>query len=52
MGYCGAQTVEDLRTKAKFIRVSTASLIESHPHDIAITHEAPNYSIRPEEEEA
>ncbi|HUS48314.1 MAG TPA: IMP dehydrogenase [Phycisphaerae bacterium] len=44
MGYCGAATVEELRTKAKFIRVSAAALAESHPHDIAITHEAPNYS--------
>ncbi|MDY7009177.1 MAG: IMP dehydrogenase [Planctomycetota bacterium] len=44
MGYCGAGTIEDLRTKAQFIRISTASLIEGHPHDITITHEAPNYS--------
>jgi IMP dehydrogenase len=46
MGYCGAATIEDLRTKAKFIRISGASLAESHPHDIAITHESPNYSTR------
>ncbi len=45
MGYCGAATVEDLRTKAKFIRVSPASLTESHPHDITITQESPNYSV-------
>lgn len=44
MGYCGMKTVEDLRTKAEFIRISNASLLESHPHDISITHEAPNYS--------
>ncbi len=44
MGYCGTPTIEGLRTKAKFIRVSAASVTESHPHDIAITHEAPNYS--------
>ncbi len=44
MGYCGARTIEDLRTKARFTRISTASLIEGHPHDITITHEAPNYS--------
>jgi len=43
MGYCGAATIEDLRTKARFIRVSSASLAESHPHDISITQEAPNY---------
>jgi len=43
MGYCGFRTVEELRTKAKFIRVSPATLTESHPHDIFITKEAPNY---------
>jgi IMP dehydrogenase len=45
MGYCGCQTIEDLRTRARFTRVSGASLIESHPHDITITREAPNYTI-------
>ena len=44
MGYCGTPDIEALRTRARFIRVSHASLIESHPHDIAITHESPNYS--------
>jgi IMP dehydrogenase len=44
MGYCGARTIEELRTEARFIRVSAASVRESHPHDIAITQEAPNYS--------
>lgn len=44
MGYCGTQTIEDLRTDAQFIQVSAASVRESHPHDIAITQEAPNYS--------
>jgi len=44
MGYCGTPTIEDLRQNAKFIRVSPASLAESHPHNIAITQEAPNYS--------
>jgi IMP dehydrogenase len=44
MGYCGAQTIEDLRTKSKFIRISQASGKENHPHDIVITQEAPNYS--------
>ena len=44
MGYCGTATIEDLRTDARFIRVTAASTRESHPHDIAITHEAPNYS--------
>ena len=44
MGYCGTRTIEELRTEAKFIQVSAASVRESHPHDIAITQEAPNYS--------
>ena len=38
------QTIDQLRTEAKFIQVSAASVRESHPHDIAITQEAPNYS--------
>lgn len=45
MDHCGTHTIEDLRTKAKFLRISSASMTESHPHDIAITHESPNYSI-------
>lgn len=45
MGYCGTPTIEDLRTKASFIRVSSATVIENHPHDIAITKEASNYAI-------
>ena len=45
MGYCGCLTIEDLRTKTKFMRVSRAGVVESHPHDIAITQESPNYSI-------
>ncbi|MGD0900534.1 MAG: IMP dehydrogenase [Thermoguttaceae bacterium] len=44
MGYCGAPNIEELRTKARFLRVSPASVRESHPHDITITQEAPNYS--------
>jgi IMP dehydrogenase len=44
MGYCGARTIAELRTEARFIKVSSASVRESHPHDIAITQEAPNYS--------
>jgi len=49
MGYCGASTVEELREKARFIRVSGASLVESHPHDITITKEAPNYRLEVDE---
>ncbi len=44
MGYIGTRTIEELRHDAKFIRVSAATVRENHPHDIAITHEAPNYS--------
>ncbi|MHC5002249.1 MAG: IMP dehydrogenase [Planctomycetota bacterium] len=44
MGYCGCGTVEEMREHSRFIRVTGASLIESHPHDIQITKEAPNYS--------
>jgi len=45
MGYCGARTIDELRTNARFIRVSGAAVIESHPHDITITREAPNYAV-------
>lgn len=45
MGYCGTRNIDELRTKARFIQVSAASVRESHPHDIAITQEAPNYSM-------
>jgi IMP dehydrogenase len=44
MGYCGTRTIDELRTKARFIQVSAASVRESHPHDITITQESPNYS--------
>jgi IMP dehydrogenase len=44
MGYCGTRTIEELRTKTRFIQVTGASVQESHPHDIVITQEAPNYS--------
>ncbi|HCK42229.1 MAG TPA: IMP dehydrogenase [Planctomycetaceae bacterium] len=44
MGYCGTKTIEELRTEARFIQVSPASVRENHPHDIAITQEAPNYT--------
>ncbi len=46
MGYCGTRNIEELRTRSRFIKVTGASVQESHPHDIAITHEAPNYSSR------
>ncbi len=44
MGYCGAKTVKILQDEAQFIRITSASMAESHPHDIVITKEAPNYS--------
>ncbi len=44
MGYCGAKTIDQLRTEARFIQITAASVRENHPHDIAITQEAPNYS--------
>ena len=44
MGYCGTRTIDELRRDARFIQVSPASVRESHPHDITITQEAPNYS--------
>ena len=44
MGYCGKATIEELRTSSEFVRITNASLVESHPHDISISKEAPNYS--------
>jgi len=44
MGYCGTPNIKTLMEKGRFVRVSTASIGESHPHDIQITNEAPNYS--------
>lgn len=46
MGYCGAKDIEALRKDGKFMRITSAGLVESHPHDINITKEAPNYSVR------
>jgi IMP dehydrogenase len=43
MGYCGTPTVDDLRERGRFIRITSAGLRESHPHDITITKDAPNY---------
>lgn len=45
MGYCGTPTIKDLQENGKFIKISAASLKESHPHDVQVTKEAPNYSI-------
>ncbi|MEE1043323.1 MAG: IMP dehydrogenase, partial [Clostridia bacterium] len=45
MGYCGTKTIPELKENGKFVRITSAGLVESHPHDINITKEAPNYSI-------
>ena len=45
MGYVGCGTIDQLRTEAEFVRITTAGLRESHPHDVTITREAPNYSL-------
>lgn len=45
MGYCGAGTVDELREKAKFCRITSAGMTESHPHDVLITKESPNYAM-------
>jgi IMP dehydrogenase len=45
MGYLGVRTIDELRTRPKFLRVSAATVRENHPHDIAITQESPNYSV-------
>jgi IMP dehydrogenase len=45
MGYCGARNVEELRTDTGFCRVTSAGIVESHPHDVTITKESPNYAL-------
>src|SRR3990172_5099837 len=45
MGYCGAKTVEELRSEATFCRITTAGVVESHPHDVVITKESTNYAF-------
>ncbi|HEV3144376.1 MAG TPA: IMP dehydrogenase [Gemmataceae bacterium] len=52
MGYCGTRTIEEMRTKPRFIEVTAASVQESHPHDISITQEAPNYSSRSSQDDS
>ena len=46
MGYCGCATIEEMRRKARFVRITGSGLVESHPHDVIITKEAPNYERR------
>jgi IMP dehydrogenase len=45
MGYVGCSSVAELRTRTEFVRITAAGLRESHPHDVTITREAPNYSL-------
>ena len=49
MGYVGCHNIQELRTNAKFIKITGAGLVESHPHDVHITKEAPNYSASTED---
>lgn len=46
MGYCGAKNIQEMKTKTKFVKITNAGLKESHPHDVKITKEAPNYSLK------
>ena len=46
MGYCGAATIKSLMEDSEFVKITAAGLIESHPHDITVTKEAPNYSAQ------
>lgn len=46
MGYCGCRNIQELKTKTRFMRITPAGLRESHPHDVVITKEAPNYSLK------
>ena len=46
MGYCGTPTIADLQENGKFVKITSAGVRESHPHDVHITKEAPNYSVR------
>ena len=46
MGYCGVKTIDELRSKATFVKITSAGLKESHPHDVIITKEAPNYQVK------
>ena len=46
MGYCGCGTIDEMRTRPEFVRVTSAGMSESHVHDVSITKEAPNYPVR------
>ena len=46
MGYVGSKTIPELQEKAKFMKITSATLVENHPHDITITKESPNYTSK------
>jgi IMP dehydrogenase len=46
MGYCGARNLAEMKANTRFVRITSAGVRESHPHDVEITKEAPNYQIR------
>jgi len=46
MGYCGVKNIKEMKTKTKFVKITNAGLRESHPHDVIITEEAPNYQFQ------
>ena len=46
MGYCGAKNIEEMKLKTKFVKITNAGLLESHPHDVLLTKESPNYQIK------
>ncbi len=46
MGYCGVGTIAEMKDRARFVRITSAGLRESHPHDVQVTREAPNYRLR------
>jgi IMP dehydrogenase len=46
MGYCGTPTIESLQKNGKFVKITAAGMKESHPHDVSVTREAPNYSTK------
>jgi IMP dehydrogenase len=46
MGYCGTKNIKELKTKSKFVKITNSGLRESHPHDVVITEEAPNYRVK------
>ena len=46
MGYTGCASIEEMRTKPQFVRITGAGMLESHPHDVTITKESPNYQTK------